>query len=104
MIELIETLYEAASVPKRWDDGLAQAEVDGLGALLPHLPVPALQPTAPQGPVSRVETAEKGVSLNSSTACHKRRKFSTGLRNSGRDRGLSVKDRSDLTTIFGGMD
>ncbi|WP_189343258.1 MULTISPECIES: hypothetical protein [unclassified Mesorhizobium] len=48
MIELIETLYEAASVPKWWDDGLAQAEVDGLGTLLPHPPVPALQPLAPQ--------------------------------------------------------
>lgn len=48
MIELIETIYEAASVPERWDDGFAQAEVGGLGALLPHLPVPALQPLAPQ--------------------------------------------------------
>ncbi|CDX13429.1 hypothetical protein MPLA_1020002 [Mesorhizobium sp. ORS 3359] len=48
MIELIETIYEAASVPKWWDDGWAQAEVDGLDTLLPHPPVPALQPLAPQ--------------------------------------------------------
>ncbi|TIW83883.1 MAG: hypothetical protein E5V53_02405 [Mesorhizobium sp.] len=59
MIELTETIYEAASVPERWDDGLAQAEVDGLGTLLPHPPAPALQPLAPQGPVSRVGRRRK---------------------------------------------
>ncbi|WP_292224301.1 hypothetical protein [Mesorhizobium sp.] len=48
MIELIETIYEATFVPERWEDEAAQAEVGGVGALLPHPPVPALQPLAPQ--------------------------------------------------------